>query len=149
MSIPRAVFPLSVAVISLFAVGCQQEKTNESLAGFWEGAAVCGDAGGVSVVFDVEDGEEQYTFDAVGLVTGLSNPATDVEMTALWSLDKSKGPQVIDVDATCVAVREDGEFDMSCEGFDELGWDGADTLEATVSNFVGSGYDCDLTLIRQ
>ena len=129
--------------------GCRDEKPG-SLEGYWEGSIACGDAGGVGIEYNVEKGDESDEYDAEGLITALSisSEPSDVEITAVWTQPKASGPQVIEMDSTCVLVQVNGVSDMPCESFDELGWDGANVLEATISNFLESGLDCDLTLVR-
>jgi hypothetical protein len=104
----------------------------------------------VGIEYNVESGEESGEYDAEGLITSLSiaNEASDVEITAVWTQPRSSGAQVIEMESTCLVVQVNGEFDMPCESFDEIGWDGFDTLEATISNFLESELDCDLTLLR-
>ncbi len=131
-------------------VGCRSEKPT-SIEGFWSGAITCGDAGGVAVAFDLESGGGSDEFEATGLITSLSiaDEPSDVEIDAIWTLDKPTGPQVIEMDSTCVVVQEGAEFELPCETFDEIGWDGANTLEASIGNFLESDLDCELLLQRQ
>lgn len=140
-----------VSTVALFAVGCGDDTgKGGSLEGAWEGAISCGGSGGVALAFDVEAGDESDEFDAEGLISGLvlDSVETDVEIDAIWTQPNASGPQVIEMESSCTAIQADGTSELPCEGFDELGWDGADVLEASVSNFLESGLDCDVTLNR-
>ena len=131
-------------------VGCRSEKP-VGIEGYWSGAITCGDAGGVAVEFELDPGDDSDEYDATGLITSLSiaEEPSDVEIDAIWTLDKPQGPQVIEMDSDCVVVQEGAEFELPCETFDEIGWDGADSLEASIGNFLESDLDCDLALQRQ
>jgi|GEM_PF-3076937 len=139
---------VAVAVLMLSTVGCKQEQG--SLAGSWSGTVACGDAGGVSLIFEVDKADKSNEYDADGLISDLSldGVRSDVELDSVWVQPNTSGPQVVEVDAVCQVVQEDGTYEMPCDGFDELGWDGANTLEATVGNFLESELDCDLVLTR-
>jgi hypothetical protein len=142
----------SVTLLTLTAltVGCRGGGLKDgSLEGVWEGVISCG-SGGVSLVFDVEPGEESDEYDAEGLISGLSldGEPSDVELDGIWVQPEAAGPQVIEVSTSCTVVQSGGTFEIPCDGFDELGWDGVNTLEAGISNFLDSGLDCDLTLTR-
>ena len=140
---------LVVLAVGLGLAGCRNDKA-ASLEGYWEGIISCGDAGGVAVAFDLESGDGSDVYDAEGLITALSigGEPSDVEVSAVWTQEQPSGPQVIAMESSCVAVQAGGEYDMPCADFDEIGWDGADLLEASIANFLESGLDCDLTLQR-
>ena len=138
------------ALIALPAAGCRADNKGTSLEGIWEGAISCGGSGGVELVFDVDSADADKEYDARGLISGLvlDGDETDVEVDSIWIQPNASGPQVIEVEPECEAVQVDGAYELPCEGFDELGWDGANTLEATIGNFLESELDCDLTLYR-
>lgn len=132
---------------AVLGAGCGDPAT---LAGSWDGSVSCGDAGGVDLAFEVEGGGKGDTYDVDGLISDLTldGVTSDVELTGTWTQAQEEGPQVIDVAVECLVIQEDAEFEMPCSGFDELGWDGADLLEATVVNFLESELDCGLSLAR-
>jgi hypothetical protein len=143
--------PALVACVGLSSlVGCRSEK-GVSVEGYWSGAITCGDAGGVAMAFDVESGDDSDEYEATGLITSLSiaDEPSDVEIDAIWTREKATGPQVLEMDSNCTVVQEGAEFELPCETFDVIGWDGANTLEASIRNFLESDLDCDLELQRQ
>ncbi|MBO84862.1 MAG: hypothetical protein CL927_05860 [Deltaproteobacteria bacterium] len=149
MAHPHLVSLFAVCAGTFSLVGCTYEKSSD-LEGYWEGVIACGDAGGVAIEYNVESTGTSNEYEAIGLITSLSieNEASDVEIDATWVQPRDSGSQVIKMESRCLVVQVNAEFETPCEAFDELGWDGADTLEATIANFLESGLDCDLTLVR-
>ena len=133
----------------LSLVGCSGDKIGD-LEGYWEGVIACGEAGGVAIEYNVESTNKSGEYDAKGLITALSieGEQSDVEIDAVWTQPQAGGAQVIEMESTCLVVQVNGEFETPCESFDVLGWDGADTLEATIENFLESELNCALTLVR-
>ena len=120
------------------------------LTGSWSGTIRCGDAGGVDLSFDTKAGGKDGQFNASGLLSNLTldGVTSDIEIDSTWTTTETSGPQTILVDASCLVVQESGDFDMDCAGLSELGWDGVDILEATISNFLESDNVCSLSLQR-
>ena len=129
--------------------GCATEKP-ATLSGLWEGSILC-DGGGVSMVVGVETGDSSDEYDVEGLISGLSleGVESDVELVGIWTQPQASGPQVVELDMICTVVQAGGgTYELPCDGFDELGWNGANQLEASISNFLDSGLDCELNLSR-
>ncbi len=132
--------------LAIAASGCG----SADLSGSWAGSIRCGDAGGVDLSFDAKAGGKEGQFAAAGLLSNLTLDGvnSDIEIDSTWTTTETSGPQKILVDASCLVVQESGDFDMDCSGLAELGWDGVDFLEASISNFLESENVCNLSLQR-
>lgn len=143
---------MSLRVALLAALVSSTACGSANLSGKWDGGITCGDAGSVDLAFDVSGGEGAKSYDAQGLLSDLTldGAAAQVEIDSTWTPSQDAGPQVIDVDAACTVVYTDAgdTADMDCAGLDELGWDGADNIEAEIGDFLESGIGCTLELSR-
>jgi hypothetical protein len=135
-----------VSLPAIGLVGCKKAD----LAGKWTGDISCGDAGGVDAEYDIKAGSKDLSYDADGLVSNLTLDGvdSDIEIAGTWTQVEDKGPQVIKAESSCLVFQDDGEYEMDCAGLDEFGWDGEDTIETTIVNFLESGLDCTLALSR-
>ena len=137
---------LFICLTATALVGCKKAD----LAGTWTGDISCGDAGGVDAEYVVKAGSKDLSYDAEGVVSNLTldDIESDIEISGTWTQLEDKGPQVIKAESSCLVLQDEGEFDMDCSGLDELGWDGEDTIETTIVDFLESGFDCTLALSR-
>lgn len=133
-----------IVVLLASAAGCG------SVEGRWKGKVDCGDGGSVDMRLKiVEKNDQRYTAD--GSVAGLSLQGRDasVEMEMDITQREPSGAQKLKVNADCVLFVDDvAPQQLDCSGLDQLGWDGADRIKATVENYMGTGYTCDIQLRR-
>ena len=141
------------AISSLACVACLSQATGciATMEGDWDGDVSCAGAGSVDLSMEVgaRDGRD---YDATAYVTNLKieEVKTNIIMElGLWQA-KSIGSQVVEIDsANCTLVdAEQNTSPVFCDGFDALGWDGQDELSADVTNFLGTGLECELLLTR-
>ena len=136
--------PLLLAAFSLGA--CQ----NADLSGDWDGEIDCGDVsdgGGGSLDIALElDAEATYEYEGTAEITKLtlSGNATTIVMDLVVDQTRTYGGQILDVEAECVAYPADGDpYGVDCSDFTELGWDGQDTIQADIDDFLGADIDGD------
>ena len=141
------------AISSLVCVVCLSQISGciASLEGDWDGEIACKGSGSVDLSMDVgaRDGRD---YDATAYVTNLKieDVKTNIIMDlGLWQA-KSRGSQAIEIDsADCTLVDADQNADpVYCDAFEALGWDGRDEIFADVTNFLGTGLECELLLTR-
>lgn len=148
-STPRAGARLApLALLGLAGLGACGGKAAPTMAGDWSGAADCGE-GSVSVSMTLTESNPQSYLGA-GEVLGLQygGLSATVDMELVVEQPEPEGAQTVSVAADCLIVSEPGAEAVDCSGLSELGWDGADTLGAEVTDFMSSGLDCSLELRR-
>lgn len=143
-----SILSLATAALSvLLASGCGYTSLEDD----WSGEVDCGSDGSLDLDMEIEENGTAY-YDAVGLLQKLTldGAETTIELVLEIEQTKANGKQVLEIhDPVCQAVRANGSTTiMDCSDFDELGWDGADTISASISNFLSLDLDCDLTLER-
>lgn len=128
-------------------IGCGG-KAPPTLVGDWSGAADCGQGSVTTTMTLTESNPQSYL--GVGEVLGLQygGVSATVDMELVLEQPEPEGAQTVSVAASCLIVTEGGAEVVDCSGFSELGWDGADTLGAEVTDFMSSGLDCSLELRR-
>lgn len=140
MSTRVRAFPLLLAALSLAA--CQ----NASLEGDWEGEIDCGDDGG-SLDIEIEiDEESTYEYEGTAEITKLTlgGTATTILMDMVFDQTRTYGGQVLDVSADCRAYPDgDDDYEVDCSDVSEIGWDGLDTMQAEIEDFLGADVDGD------
>lgn len=141
---------LALAVLCIaLSPGCRA-KDGATLAGTWEGPAICGgdDVGVTMRIILSEDNPQSYS--GSGEVLGLSADGTDAQagMNLEVEQPEPEGAQTVEVTAACALYVGEASEAVDCSGFTELGWDGADLLGASFANFFGSGLDCEVELGR-
>ena len=137
----------AVGVVGLLlSVGCR----NADLSGEWEGDIDCGDVddgGGGSLDIEVEiDADGSYDYEGSAQISRLTldGEATTILMELEISQTRTYGGQVLDVEADCMAYPSDSdEYEVDCSDFSELGWDGDDTIQAEIEDFLGADLDGD------
>lgn len=137
-------------ITPLLAVVLATACSYTNLEGDYEGEVEC-DGGSVGAAMEVEESGTAYYSALLNI-----NPITldgvptsfvvefDIEQTA------ANGGQTLNADdAACTGVTDAGATStIDCSGFSELGFDGENTISADISNFLGTGLDCALTLER-
>jgi hypothetical protein len=123
-----------------------------NVAGSWDGDVDCGENGSVDIYAEIDsrDSYFQGTYEGTAVVEGLqmNDVDTEIDMELKLSQSDARGPQVLRVQADCLLIQEDSSIvQIDCDGFDELGWDGSDTLSGTVANFLEL-FDCEIELGR-
>ena len=123
-----------------------------NVAGSWDGDVDCGENGSVDIFAEIDsrDSYFQGTYEGTAVVEGLqmNDVDTEIDMELKLSQTDARGPQVLRVQADCLLVQEDSSTaQIDCDGFDELGWDGSDTLSGSVTNFLEL-FDCEIELDR-
>tara|TARA_B100001250_G_C19101949_1_gene487278 strand:+ start:74 stop:502 length:429 start_codon:yes stop_codon:yes gene_type:complete len=123
-----------------------------NVAGSWDGDVDCGENGSVDIFAEIDsrDSYFQGTYEGTAVVEGLqmNDVDTEIDMELKLSQSDARGPQVLRVQADCLLVQEDSSTtQIDCDGFDELGWDGSDTLSGSVTNFLEL-FDCEIELDR-
>lgn len=120
------------------------------LSGDWEGEIDCGDVsdgGGGSLDIELEiDEESTYEYEGTAEITKLTlgGTATSIVMELVIDQTRTYGGQVLDVEADCRAFPSGGdEYEIDCSDFTELGWDGEDTVQADIEDFLGADIDGD------
>lgn len=123
---------------------------NASLEGDWEGEIDCGDVddgGGGTLDIEIEiDEEDEYEYEGVAEITRLTlgGTATTILMDLVLDQTRTYGGQVVDVEADCRAYPEGGdEYEVDCSDVTEIGWDGEDSLQAEIEDFLGADLDGD------
>jgi hypothetical protein len=142
---PRLARLAIVGLAGLCACGGKEAPT---MVGDWSGAADCGE-GSVSVSMTLTESNPQSylgTGEVLGLQYGGLSATVDMELVV--EQPEPVGAQTVEVAADCLISSESGAEAVDCSGFSELGWDGADTLGAEVTDFMSSGLDCSLELRR-
>jgi hypothetical protein len=122
----------------------------ESLEGDYDGEIDC-DGGSVGMSLDLSENGTGF-YDATGETDPITLDGTPTIFLFELSIEQSapKGSQTVDVDeAACTSLVESGATaEIDCSDFDELGFDGENTLSAEVSNFLSTGLDCEMVLER-
>jgi hypothetical protein len=136
--------PLLLAMLTLGA--CQ----TASLEGDWEGEIDCGDVddgGGGTLDIEIEVEEaDTYEYEGKAEITKLTlgGTATTIVMDMVFDQTRTYGGQVLDVEADCLAYPEGGdEYEIDCSDVTEMGWDGLDTMQAEIEDFLGADVDGD------
>ena len=139
--------PLTPALLLAALVGCSS-KAAATLEGDWSGSADCGE-GSVSVSMSLSESNPQ-SYVGTGEVLNLSYGGLEATVSMELSVEQpeAEGAQTVALEADCLIANDEGAEVVDCSGFSELGWDGADTLGAAVTDFMSSGLDCDLELRR-
>ncbi len=134
------------ALAALLATGCSYD----SLVGNYVGDVECGDAGSVGMEFVILKDKGAGVYDAEGEIQSLTidGEAADIRMEGEVLQGAKAGAQALEVSVDCAIVQEDGTTAMDCAGFDELAFDGENTLTAEVAGFLGTEADCTLSLSR-
>jgi len=140
----RSVTLLLAAALPLSACGY------ESLEGDYDGDIDC-DGGSVAMSLELEENGTGF-YDAIGATEPITLDGTPTIFLFELSLEQSeaKGAQTLDVDeAACTSLVESGATaEVDCSDFDELGYDGENTLSAEIGNFLSTGLDCEMVLER-
>jgi len=130
----------------VLSTGCQ----DASLEGDWDGEIDCGDVddgGGGTLDIEIEiDDEGDYEYSGTAEITRLTlgGTATTILMDLVLDQTRTYGGQVVDLEADCTAYPEGGdEYAVDCSDVTEIGWDGADTMEAEIEDFLGADVDGD------
>ena len=102
---------------------------------------------GIGIDIEIEiDQEDEYEYEGVAEVTRLTlgGTATTILMDLVLDQTRTYGGQVVDVEADCRAYPEGGdEYDVDCSDVTEIGWDGEDSLQAEIEDFLGADLDGD------
>jgi hypothetical protein len=122
----------------------------DDMSGDYEGALDCGDAGslGMSLSIGGDKGAGIYPVDGEVRDLTLDGLASSVEMTGELAQMAEAGPQVVEVGVECSLIQEGEASALDCAAFNQLAWDGADTLSADVTNFLGAELNCAISLTR-
>ena len=122
----------------------------ESLEGDYDGDIDC-DGGSVGMSLELKENGTGF-YDATGQTDPITLDGTPTMFLFELSLEQTaaKGAQTLDVDeAACLSLVESGATaTINCDDFDELGFDGENTLSAEIGNFLSTGLDCEMVLER-
>lgn len=139
------------AILALASVLPLTACSYQTLEGEYDGEIDCGADGAVAMSLDLEENGTGF-YDASGQTDPLTLDGTPTMFLFELSLEQTeaKGAQAIDVDdAACASLVESGATgEVDCSDFDELGFDGENTLSAEISNFLSTGLDCEMVLER-
>lgn len=140
------------ATLAVFGVGLAMSGcASASLEGDWDGTIDCGDGGGE---LDIEleiDADGNYDYESEGEISQLSlnGVPTVIELELSLFQTRTRGGQTVEVEADCLARPASGDaYDILCDDFSELGWDGEDLLAAEVEDFLDADLDCDIEIER-
>ena len=137
---------------TFLAISSLQFGCIANVAGSWDGEVDCGENGSVEVMSEIEsrDSYFQGIYEGSAVIYGLqmNDVDTEIEMDLKLSQSDARGAQVLSVKAEC-EMMQSGQtpLEMDCAGFDELGWDGQDTLSGTIGDFLEL-FDCEIELRR-
>ena len=134
-----------IPLLSLSLGACGYDR----LDGDWEGQVDCGEDGSVAMDLEIEESGTGF-YDGVGAIEGitLEGEQTTILLELELEQTQAKGEQLLKVEASCEARQQDGVSELDCSDFQELGWDGEDTISAEISDFMATGLDCELLLER-
>jgi hypothetical protein len=141
-----------VLVLSLIGVFLTQPGCITDLSGSWDGEVDCGANGSVDMFAEIESRDTYFegTYEGSALIDGLimNDLETEIEMDLKFAQSDAQGSQILKVKADCSLAQVGLDpVEMDCGAFDELGWDGSDTLSGTVGDFLEL-FDCKIELRR-
>lgn len=137
-----------LAAVALLSSACGYE----SLIGNYTGSVDCGDAGSVPMEFVIlkDTGDGIYDSEAEISSLTLDGEPADVRMEGEVLQTEDSGAQLLELSLTCSLRPENSDegVEIDCSGFNEIAYDGEDTLNATVSGFLGTDAECEMDLTR-
>lgn len=137
---------LALLPATMLVVGCG----NESLSGTYVGTVDCAEAGSVGMEFSILEDKGSGIYDAEGEIKDLVVDGESVTIAMVGEVlqGEPSGPQSLELSLECGILAEDDVTMIDCTGFDELAFDGEDTLAAQISGFLGTDSECDISLTR-